>query len=137
MAFVHGSKSKVSIDNSGGTLVDLSPYVMSVGFPQSIDTAESSTMGTTAKTYVVGMSDATVSVEGRYDPIPDAQFHSLRGLATTTTVQWDPQGTSTGLPRYTAEGILTSYEASADIGDVGSFSAEFQITGAVTRSTVP
>lgn len=137
MAFVHGSKSLISIDNSAGVLQPLSTFVMSVSFPQSIDTAESSTMGTVAKTYVVGLTDATISVEGRFDALPDAQFSSLRGLASTTTIQWDPQGPGTGNPRYTVETILTGYEASADIGDVGSFSAEFQCTGPVARTLLP
>lgn len=137
MAFVHGSKSLISIDNAAGVLQPLSTFIMSVSFPQSIDTAESSTLGTTAKTYVVGLSDATVSVEGRFDAVPDAHFSALRGIAVTTTIQWDPQGAGTGNPRYTVEGILTAYSASADIGDVGSFSAEFQCTGPVVRTVLP
>jgi hypothetical protein len=37
--------------------------------------------------------------------------------------------------KYTGEAILTSYSISNPVADVVTFSADFQVTGAVTRGT--
>lgn len=137
MAFSHGKDTVFKLDNSGGTLVDLTAYMLSVGFPQEIDMAETSVFGTSAKTYVAGMSDGTLSVEGRYDPVPDAQLSSLKGLAASSTFEYGPQGSASGAVKYTGECRLTSYEVSGDTGDMCGLTAEFQLTGAVTRTTWP
>ncbi len=46
-----------------------------------------------------------------------------------------PEGSTSTYVKYTGEAILTSYEKSGAIGDVVTYSAEFQVTGAVTRGT--
>jgi hypothetical protein len=142
MAFTHGSKAKISIDNAAGSLQDLSPYISNISFPTSLDLQDASVLGNTFKTYVVGMSDGTISVEGRYDPVSDAHFDGLRaagGSLTgggTITVRYDPQGSTSTLPRFTTEAFLTSYEVSTGVDGIASWSAEFQCSGAITRTTI-
>lgn len=135
MAFVHGKNSVTKVDSSGGSLVDLSSYLTSVSFPMSVDSSETTTFGASAKTYIPGLSDATVSMEGNFDTTADAHFAGIKGQSATVTIEYNPAGTTSGLPKYTAEAILTSYEVSSGVGDVITFSAEFQITGAITRSS--
>lgn len=135
MAFIHGSKAKFSLGTVGtpATLVDISAYLNSVGLPRQVDSAESSTLGNTFKTYVPGLSDSTLSLDGRYDPTIDAQLAGLIGAATVNW-QFDPQGTSTGLPRFTGSAFLVSYQVSAEIGNISAFTAQFQCITAVTRA---
>ncbi len=135
MAFSHGKDTVFKIDNSGGSLQDISTYLLSVGFPQEIDMAETSTFGTGAKTYVAGMTDATISIEGRYDPTVDNILNALKGLAATQTFEYGPQGGTGGAVKYTGECRMTSYEVSGDVGDMTGFSAEFQVSGSITRTT--
>lgn len=135
MAFSHGKDTNFQIDDSGGTPRDISTYCLSVKFPQDIDMAETSTMGTSAKTYVAGMTDGTISIEGRFDPTVDGYLSGIRGLAATATFIYGPQGSTVGNVKYTGECRLTSYEVSGDVGDMTGFSAEFQVTGAITRTT--
>jgi hypothetical protein len=56
---------------------------------------------------------------------------SLRPYLSSTV----PEGSTSTYVKYTGECILTSYEKSGAIGDVVTYSAEFQVTGAVTRGT--
>lgn len=135
MAFSHGKDTVFKLDNSGGTLQDLSTYLLSVDFPQEIDMAETSTFGTSAKTYVSGMSDATISIEGRYDPAVDAILNGIKGLAASQTFEYGPQGSGTGSVKFTGECRLKSYDVSGDVGDMCGFSAELQVTGTITRTT--
>jgi len=141
MAFTHGKGAVFKIDNSGGTLQTLTAYVDSIDFNNTIDTAETTTMGSEVKTYLSGQSDATLSISGKWDSTastgPDAVLNGLIGLETTSTFEAGPEGSTTGKVKYTGECFLTSYAVSVPVGDVVTFSADFQVTGAITKTTYP
>lgn len=133
--FRHGKSTVFKVDNSGGTLTDISNSLTDVSFPQSVDTAETSAFGSSAKTYVVGLTDASISVSGMFDATVDAHLNGILAQAATVSFEYGPEGSTSGFVKYTGEAILTSYEKSGAIGDMVSFSAEFQVSGAVTRGT--
>lgn len=133
--FRHGKSTVFKVDNSGGTLTDISNSLTDVSFPQTVDTAETSAFGSSAKTYVVGLTDATISVSGMFDATVDAHLNGILGQAATVSFEYGPEGSTSPNVKYTGEAILTSYEKSGSIGDMVSYSAEFQVSGAVTRGT--
>jgi hypothetical protein len=133
--FTHGKATVFKVDNSGGSLTDISNVLTDVSFPQTVETAETSSFGSSAKTYVVGLSDATISASGNFDATVDAHLSGILGQAASVSFEYGPEGLATGDSKYTGECILTSYEKSGAVGDVVTFSAEFQVTGAVTRGT--
>jgi predicted secreted protein len=133
--FTHGKSTSFKLDNAGGTLTDISNTLTDVGFPESIETAETTSFGSSAKTYIVGLTDATVSLSGNFDATVDAHIAGVLGQSATLSFEYGPEGTTTGQVKYTGEAILTSYEKSGAVGDVVTYSAELQVTGAVTRGT--
>lgn len=133
--FTHGKATVFKVDNSGGTLTDISNVLTDVSFPQSVETAETSAFGSSAKSYVVGLSDATLSVSGNFDTTVDAHLIAVLGQAASLSFEYGPEGSTAGDAKYTGECLMTSYEKSGAVGDVVTFSAEFQVTGAVTRGT--
>lgn len=133
--FTHGKATVFKVDNSGGTLTDISNVLTDVSFPQSVETAETSAFGSSAKSYVVGLSDATLSVSGNFDTTVDAHLIAVLGQAATLSFEYGPEGSTAGDAKYTGECLMTSYEKSGAVGDVVTFSSEFQVTGAVTRGT--
>lgn len=133
--FTHGKATVFKVDNSGGTLTDISDVLTDVSFPQSVETAETSAFGSSAKSYVVGLSDATLSVSGNFDTTVDAHLIAVLGQAATLSFEYGPEGSTAGDAKYTGECLMTSYEKSGAVGDVVTFSSEFQVTGAVTRGT--
>lgn len=135
MAFAHGSKAVFKLDNGAGTLTDISAYVTTVGFAPKADTADVTTLGKTAKEFLAGLRDATISLEGVFDPAVDAILDAALGAGATKTFEYGPQGSGTGAVKYTGECICTSYEVSAGVDDAGKFTAELQVSGAVTRGT--
>lgn len=141
MAFVHGKGSVFKIDNSGGALQTLTAYVDSIEMNNTVDTAESTTMGSEVKTYLSGQSDATLSISGKWDSTastgPDAVLRGLIGLETTSTFEIGPEGSTSGKVKYSGECFLTSYVASMPVADVVTYTADFQVTGAVTFGTWP
>jgi hypothetical protein len=135
MAFVHGKSTDFRIDNSGGTLTDISAYCDSVDFPQSVETAETTTFGDSNKDYIVGLKDSTVSFSGKWDSALDAILAPILGQAASVSFQYGPAGSTVTNVKYTGECFLTSYQVTGSVGDVVTFSAEAQVTGAVTRGT--
>ena len=133
MPFSHGSKAIFKLANGAGALTDISQYLTSVTYNPEADTAETSALGTAAKTYIGGMKDGSLSCEGMFDPALDAIMDAA--LANSKAFEFGPQGTTTGSVKYSGNLILTSYEVETSTDDIGSFSAEFQRTGDHTRGT--
>jgi hypothetical protein len=133
--FRHGKSTVFKVDNAAGTLTDISNTLTDVGFPQTVDTAETSTFGSSAKSYVVGLTDSSLSISGNFDATVDAHLAAVLGQAASLSFEYGPEGSTAGFVKYTGEALMTSYEKSGAIGDVVSYSAEFQVTGAITRGT--
>jgi len=139
--FRHGRNTAFKVDDSGGTLRDISSQCRGVTLSRPVDTADTTAYLTFDKTSVVGFRSGTFSVEGMFsagvstevDPV----FSGILGQEASVTFEYGPEGTTTGRVRYTGEAYLTSYELSSPVGDMVGFSAEFLITGAVTRNTWP
>lgn len=141
MAFVHGKSSLFKVDNSGGSLVDLSAFCEDVSLSRDIETAEVTTFGDSAKEYITGLTDATISISGKFDAngasSVDSVLSGILGQAATVTYNYRPNSAAISAtnPEYQGEAILTSYEVAGSVGDAVTFSAELQCSGAITRAT--
>ena len=137
MAFTHGKDAALKVSDSASTLTDVSSYLKSTGLPRQADVAETSTLGSTNKTYIPGLLDGTIPLEGQWDPTIDGILAGIVG-GTAGAFSYYPAGTATGSVIYSGSAICTSYEITTGVDDVAQFSAEFQISIAsgVTRGTV-
>ena len=135
MAFGHGKSAVFKLDDSGGTLRDLSSYINEASMPRDIETAETTAFGSSAKSYITGLTDATISISGMFDSVADGYLAGVVGQAATLSFEYGPLGSTVSMIKYTGEAILTSYELSSPVGDVVTFSADLQVTGAITRTT--
>jgi len=131
--FVHGKSTFFSIDDTGGTVRDISDTLTSVDFPETIDVGEVTAYGSTSKSYLVGLRDSTLSVSGLFDATVDGYFIGTE--PATRSFVFGPAGNTSGYVKYSGEAILVSYSISAPVQDVDTFSADFQVTGNVTRGT--
>lgn len=134
--FRHGKSAvfKIGTAATPGTPVDISTVVSSVTFPRTIDTAESTAFGASSKAYIIGLSDGTLSINGQFDATFDAQFAALLGV-DAVGFEYGPAGSTTGYVKYTGSCVMTSYETSSPVGDIVKFTAQFQLSGAVTRAS--
>jgi hypothetical protein len=125
MAFIHG-KSTVVLCNQ----FDLSSYFNEASASRSVETAETTTFGSGAKTYIVGLQDGTLSLTGLFDGAADAVDEELTGVLGSNAgmvISVAPAGTlAIGSRVLSLTGKLTSYEVSSPVGDVVSASSEFQ-----------
>jgi len=137
MAFTHGSKAKFWLADSGATLRDISTYLTSAGLQRMADMAETRVLGTTAKTYIPGMTDGTVPIEGPFDPTVDGYLAGVLGFETPLAFEYYPAGSPVGVtkPKYSGSCHLTSYDIESGTDDAARWSGEVQITGTITRAT--
>lgn len=136
MAFVHGRDAYIAVADSGGVLRDISAYCDQVSLSISVESAETTVFTKDSKTYVPGLRDQTISISGKFDSTVDGYLSGILQSASREFA-YGPTGNQT--PKYSGNGtacgvVLTSYEISAGVGDVITFSAELQITDAPTRS---
>lgn len=137
----HGKDTYFSVEDSvASTLRNISPYLNTVGFSRQNDTHDTTTFTKTGHTFVGGLTNGKITLNGLWDKTASTGsqtvLNSLLGLGTTT-VGWEygPEGNSSGKVKYSGEAVLESYDESAPVADLVSFTAVLQISGAVTTGT--
>ena len=127
------------VDNSSAVLTDISAKIISVKFPRDVDAVDSSTMqqgGT--RSYNAGLSKATIQIEFNYDSTIDAHLSGVFGQdSPLLNFEYGPINNvaSSGNPKYTGLCILTKLEPPVQVGQLIKGTAEFTVSGAITRST--
>jgi hypothetical protein len=140
MAFIHGKDSYFSLEDSAGTTLRvLTTYLTDVNANFTQAEAETTTKGSTPKSFVQGHTDSTIELSGRYDSTattgPDAVIYSLYGDTGTCLFEFGPEGGTTGKVKYSGECFLTDYKINTPLADIVGFTATLRVTGAVTRAT--
>lgn len=133
MAFQHSKVSVLKIQDAAGTLQNVTIYVTKCELPRVLDKAETSTLGSTYKSYVVGLADASFSVEFEWDVVLIGWLDGILGN-TSRTFEYGPGGNtaSSGMPKYTGTLFMTSFREMTDISAELKASCDFQVTGAIT-----
>lgn len=127
MAFRHGKDTFVSVDG-----VDLSAFTNSTSFGDETEANETTTYGRTRKTYIAGMGDGKITIGGPADDGAAAARKTLKPLkAAGTEVQFifRPYGVGSGKQQSIVNVIITSFNDSAEVGDVVKWTCEMQETG--------
>ena len=135
MAYGHGKNAAIAVSDENGVLKYATAYVTSAKFSGQGETAEVSTMGDAAKEYIRGLNDATLDIEGIWDPTIDNYLSNILDSEAGTTIFF-PQGTASGKVKYTGVALETKYDGDAGLSDAVTFSASFQFSGAIAFGTV-
>lgn len=131
MAFIHGKSSQVIHG-----IYDLSSYLNDASASADVETAETTGFGSSAKTYIVGLRDGTVSASGMFDGVAGAIDEVLAaslGSDTLSPVTVGYNGTTLGNRVTLLQAKTTSYEISTPIGDVVSVSYSAQADGGLDQ----
>lgn len=135
MAFVHGSKAKIYLNG-----YNMSPYLRNVQAPFTVDTAETSTFGNLYKTYVPGLEDGSISVDGIYDGAANAVDQVFEAAMSgtgedifTLCIQGD---NTRGQPGFGFSATTTNYQVTAGIGDVSQVTLQAQNNMGLERGII-
>lgn len=137
---VHGKNTHFELDNASGTLVDLSAYLTNVDFPDETDLPETTTYGSTSRTYTVGLAGATISLSGLFDTTLDAHMTALKaalraGTLASASFVYGPAGDTSTYPKRTGECLVGNYSISDPVDGLVEVSIELTVTGDVTYGT--
>lgn len=140
MAFNHSKLSYFQTDDASNTLRNITAYLTSVELPEELELIDTTTMGATSKTYVIGFADAKISYQGYWDPTLDGYLSGLKAAfrdGTLASASWvyGPAGSTSGYVKFSGEYVMTSYKKSNEIKGVTEFMVEGQVTGNVTVGT--
>ncbi len=135
----HGEEVEFKCDDEGDTLRDTSPYVRDVSF--AIDGQVVDVTGFKAasdwRTFLAGLKGATITISGVLDDTADvgSSVVLLGAEGDTRGIQYGPLGITSGEPKFTAETLVTNVTATVGVEAESTFSASFQVTGAVSITT--
>jgi len=107
--------------------------VTSFSFEQTSDTAESTAIGDTDRTYIATLKQYTASIEGHFDPA-DTNGQLALDAGSELSFEIFPTGETSGDKKYSGTGIVTSFSVNDSLGDMVSFSVSVQGTGALTEA---
>jgi hypothetical protein len=128
MPFVHGKDTYFKVAST-----DLSTYINSVSVSRTADTAETSAFGSSTKSFVAGLKDATITVSGMFDAAVYSTISAWQG--NSQTWEYGPAGSANGRVKVSGSGIVTNVEMSSSVGEVVALNISIQVSGAVTDGT--
>ena len=133
--FKHGKNAQFELEGT-----NLSNTLNEITMPREVETAETTAFGDQDKTYITGLSDATVSLSGMFDATTDSAIGTIisnlkSGSIASASFTYGPSGSAASSPKFTGEALVTSYEIGSPVGDVITYSLELQCTGAITSTT--
>ncbi len=131
MAFIHGKSSQIIHG-----IYDLSTFLNDASASADVETAETTGFGSSAKSYIVGLRDGTLSASGMFDGAANAVDEVLTasiGSDTLSAVTVGYDGTTLGNRVTLLQAKTTSYEVSSPIGDVVSVSYNAQADGGLDQ----
>ena len=140
---ISGRNTSFKLDKLDNTLTDISTKLNNLDFPREAELLETTTFQASDKTYIVSFKDNKISLQGRWDATIDAHLADILGVGEPTgqtenegfDFEYGPEGTAAGKTKYTGKAYVTKFQQSGAVNAVSSFTAELQITGAVTRGT--
>lgn len=131
---VNSKLTDFRIDNSGGTLTDISVHCDSVQLNREAPEIDVTTFQDTARSYIADFDGAELTVSGNANATVMTVLHGIVGL-NTSSFQWGAEGTATGKRKMTGETVCLSVTDGGQIGQANKFQARFRVVGAITFGT--
>ncbi len=128
--FRHGKRTAVFLNAT-----DMSPYLNDATVTREIEANDTTTFGSTSRSYIVGMDDGGLSLSGMFDGTANASDAVLSGqvLQEDNVLTILPEGTAQASRAILAQGDMTAYEISMPVADVVAISSAFQADGGVRQ----
>ncbi len=103
---------------------------------QEAGLAEASAGSDTLRTYLSTLDDGSATLELLEASVGTALFNAV-APRTSGTLEWGPEGTTTGKPKYTVVALVKSRKRTVVHDDVTKLSLEFQFNSStgVTAAT--
>lgn len=136
MATAHGKLTKITIATK-----DISPYTKNSQLERAASTHNTTGYAPTgdAETYAGGLKNAKFTCSGVYDNTVSVgpRLVLVGQEGTSMAIVRNVEGTGTGKPNEAFNAILEKYVETNPHDDMVTWSADFQVTGAITTTALP
>lgn len=133
---------RVKIDNSTGTLTDITSYISNASIRAVQDIIEDTSMADSERSYLFGLAGATIPLSGMVNSTTEGIFGPLIGNRTTAakTIEYRAYLTSTDSTGqigmfYNGEVLVGSVEMSGSTNSLQTFGTEATFDGLVNRTS--
>lgn len=116
---------------------DISGDGRSISFEESADALDSSKWGSSRRTKVAGLEDASGSLEALDSTGAWSTAWNSIGVGTLDTLVIRPEGTGTGLRELSMSALITARSINLPYDDLATLSMGFEVSGAVTETVQP
>jgi hypothetical protein len=136
----HGSRADFYVGTAGtpGTAIAITQYVDTASLGFSRDKAEVSAFKQLFKSYVMGLCDLTIPLQGPADVNVTTQIYGLfimTGAGAAIAWEWAPLGVgTTGSPLWSGFGAFDKYEEKSATSGAYTWTANFQNSGTPVRT---
>lgn len=139
MAFSHGSAAILKVADSGAILRDLSSYLTSETLARTAEALDTTVQGpsVTSKSYLPGLKDGTIPLEGNFDPTVDGYLSGILAMTALTTFEFYPAGEPIGAtkPKYSGSCMLSAYDVRTGVDGLAKITGTLQLSGTISRAT--
>lgn len=137
---VHGSNAFFSLDNSAGSVIDLTAKCREVNFTLDQAIHDITTFGQSSHVKTVGLKDGKFTVNFVSDSTVLTHLNALYAAQTPgTTTTWSfvvgPRGSTSGYEKYPGECLLQSLPVPITVDNVEMIQAAFEVSAGVTPTT--
>ena len=101
---------------------------------ETIDTVEDTSMGDSSKTYLASIKDFSGTVDVLYDET-DTNGQTALSLGSSVTLNFAPEGTSSGDVKLTGTAIVTGKSITSSFDGLVESTITVQGTGGLTTTT--
>ena len=124
------------LGKEGTVQVGSNPIAEIRGFSidETIDTVEDTSMGDSSKTYLASIKDFSGSVDVLYDET-DTNGQTALSVGSSVTLNFAPEGTSSGDVKLTGTAIVTGKSVSSSFDGLVESTITVQGTGGLTTGT--
>lgn len=132
--FVHGKGSKIYVDE-----FDMSTYLNSTDVSHTMDTAETTAYGATARSYLASQASGTLSFGGLIDATntagtSDKEFEAILAATTSPVLTVALDAGTIGNRVVLARANETSYTMASPVADISSLTADFECSADPTNN---
>jgi hypothetical protein len=137
MAFAFGTAARVWLDGKQAACA-----INEINMEVELDEAETTTLCSTIKDYIPGLSEVTVEMEGYYDTNTASPATTLEAwmdgrIGTTFPMTYAPEGGGDiGDPVYIMNGFLQEYSIENTVDEAAAMEMTFRATSGLSRAKV-
>ena len=140
MALFDSQQSVFQITDTGASLRDITPYVVSIdGLPGPRELAEATSLNDTGRKFYPTLENVVITLELLWSDDAnvgsDTVLGPLRTHSAAVAFDYGPEGKTGGDVKYSGNAWVRDYRITSRVGNMVTARCELQVNGTVTRGT--